>query len=255
MNDDSEFVSTGNVQVAPDDGTDQCPRYEVELDVLVRHDGVDRPRVVVNVSGEGVFAESIDHLPIGELVQLVVTLPEGSLQALATVERVVLAEEAAFVGGIPGLGLRFFLMDSELRERWDKYLADVGHGCAALPEDPSAHEHRQDVALMLSRRDKTQPRRRGRLALRVKSQEKKLAFYTSNVSQTGMFIPTTEPLALGSKFSMFVSHPATGREFSLDAEVRWVCQDGPDRDHGMGVMLLVPAGASDEEFLRFVNEG
>jgi Tfp pilus assembly protein PilZ len=255
MDEELDFVSTGNIQVAPDDGSDQCFRFEVELDVLLRYQGVDRPRVAVNVSGEGVFAESIDHLPIGELVQLVAVLPDGALRVLATVERVVLSEEAAFVGGIPGLGLRFFLMDSELRARWEEYLMQVKIGGEALPLDPEAAEHRRDEAIMLSRRGKQQTRRRGRLALRIESQEKLLALYTRNVSQTGMFIPTTRPMEKGSKLSMYVTHPVSGREFSIDAEVRWVCNEGPEAEHGMGVRLLFPGGVSDEHFLHFVNEG
>jgi len=255
MDEESDFVTTGNIQVAPDDGSEQCSRFGVELDVLLRYRGVDRPRVVVNASGEGVFAESIDHFPIGELVQLVLMLPDEALRVLATVERIVLSEEASFVGGLPGLGLRFFLMDTELRARWEAYLLRAQTDGEALPPDPEAAEHRRDEMLMLSRRGKQQTRRRGRLALRIESEEKLLALYTRNVSKMGMFIPTTRPMEKGSTLSMFVTHPVSGREFSIDAEVRWVCNAGPEAEHGMGVMLLLPGGVSDEHFLRFVNEG
>ncbi len=254
MDREEDFISTGNVQVAPDDGTDHCPRFEVELDVMLRHEGVDRPRVAVNVSGGGVFAESIDHVPIGELVQLVASIPGGSLAVLATVERVVLSEEAAFVGGIPGLGLRFFLMDSKLRARWDDYLDSVQLGHEALPGDPEASEHRRDVPLVLSRRTQKEPRRGLRLALRVKDRDQLRSLYTRNVSQSGMFISTTEPMPQGTKLELSVIHPVTDRSFPLQGEVRWICDEGDEADRGMGLALDFPEG-SEEAFLSFVNEG
>ena len=254
MDSEEDFVSTGSVQVAPDDGTEQCPRFEVELDVLLRHQGVDRPRVAVNVSGDGVFAESVDHLPLGELVQLVAAIPGGAMTVLATVERVVLSEEAAFVGGIPGLGLRFFLMDSSLRSRWEDYLRGVQCGVEALPGDPESAEHRRDLPLLLSRRSQKEPRRSLRLALRVKDRDQLLTLFSRNISKTGMFISTTQPMPKGTKVEMAVVHPITDREFSLAAEVRWVCDEGDSAEQGMGLALLFP-DHSDEQFLSFVNEG
>ena len=254
MDDEADFISTGNVQVAPDDGTEDCARFEVELDVLLRYDGVDRPRVAVNVSGGGIFAESVDHLPIGELVQMVAAIPGGAMTALATVERVVLSEEAAFVGGIPGLGLRFFLMDDALRGRWDEYLLGVSQKSEALPGDPSAAEHRRDKPLLLSRRAQKEPRRGLRLALRVKDRDQLLALYTRNVSKSGMFISTTRPLPSGSKLELAVIHPITEREYPLEGHVRWVCDEGAEAEQGMGLELVFPEG-SEDAFLAFVNEG
>ncbi len=254
MDDEVDFITTGNVQVAPDDGSEQCARFEVELDVLLRHDGVDRPRVAVNVSGGGVFAESVDHVPIGELVQLVAAIPGGAMTALATVERVVLSEEAAFVGGIPGVGLRFFLMDDSLRVRWEEYLMGVSLKNEALPGDPDAAEHRRDVPLLLSRRAQKEPRRGLRLALRVKERDQLLALYTLNVSKSGMFIATTRPLPSGSKLELAVIHPITEREYPLEGLVRWVCDAGDESEQGMGLELLFPDG-SENAFLSFVNEG
>jgi len=254
MDNEADFVSTGNVQVAPDDGSEQCTRFEVELDVLLRHEGVERARVAVNVSGEGVFAESVDHVPLGEVVQLIASLPGGAMTALATVERVVLSEEAAFIGGIPGIGLRFFLMDSNLRARWEEYLLGVHLGGDALPGDPSAAEHRRDRPLLLSRRDQKEPRRGLRLGLRVHDRDQLLSLFTNNVSKRGMFISTTRPMPKGSTIDLAAIHPITQREFPLAAQVRWVCDEGKETEMGMGVELLFPQG-SDDQFLSFVNEG
>ncbi|MBJ93262.1 MAG: hypothetical protein CMP23_02170 [Rickettsiales bacterium] len=254
VDDESEFLSTGNIQVAPDDGTEDCVRYEVELDVLLRHEEVERPRVVVNVSAEGVFAECMDKLPLGELVQVVASVPGGALRVMATVERVVLSEEAAFVGGVPGIGMRFFLMDEALRDQWGSYLDKVRVSSQELPSDPEAPEHRRDAPIQLSRRDQKEPRRGVRLPLRVRDRDQLLALYTLNVSRGGMFIATSRPSPPGTRIDFAVIHPVTGVEFPLEAEVRWSCAEGEPAELGMGVMLLFPEGGSDD-FLAFVHQG
>ena len=133
-----------NLQFAPGNN----PRglktiYPSSISVCVRLAGRDRRRSAIDVSAEGVFVESPDHLPPGELVQVLIVLPAGfTMRALATVERVVTPDEAAFCGGMPGMGLRFFMMDARLKERWSGYLQSVAQGADPLPADPAAVEHR-----------------------------------------------------------------------------------------------------------------
>jgi uncharacterized protein (TIGR02266 family) len=240
-----------NLQIAPGNGVVPCDRYPVDLPVTLRWNDRDRRRTAVDVSEEGLFVESPDHVAAGELVQLVVGLPGGeTIRALCTVERVVMAEEASFCGGMPGMGLRFFLMDSSLRTAWSTYLEQLRTGTVPEPADPDRSEHVKDVPLIqLTRRNNN--RRRGRFRVRMKSQKSLEDFYTRNVSKGGMFISTQRPLTPGKTINLFVVHPVTGREYSLEAQVRW-CRSGDDP--GMGVQILDQSEA-DEQFLKFVNEG
>jgi uncharacterized protein (TIGR02266 family) len=248
-------VEPRHLQLAPGDGQEPSPRWPVDLPVTLRWSGRDRRRSAVDVSTQGMFAESADHAKIGELVQVVVQMHDGggALRVLCTVERVVLPDEAAFCGGMPGMGLRFFLMDAAVRARWDEYLRHVERGTLPYPPDPKKCEHMKDVPLKLTRRGET--RKPARFRVKLADRESLQEFHTKNVSRGGMFIGTAEPLDPGAKISLFVVHPVTGREYALEAQVRWVRKDVRYEERGMGVQILGQEAETEEEFVRFMNEG
>lgn len=243
-----------HLQIAPGNGVVPCPRYPVDLSLTLRWDEKDRRRTAVDVSAEGLFVESPDHVQAGELVQLVVRLPGGDVvRALCTVERVVMAEEAAFCGGMPGMGLRFFMMDSTLHQSWSVYLERLATGTLPEPDDLDRSEHIKEAPLLkLTRRNNK--RKRARFRVRMRSQTSLEDFYTKNVSRGGMFIATNKPLAPGKLLSLFVVHPLTGREFALQAQVRWTRKAADGVDAGMGVQI-VDCDETDEAFVAFMNQG
>lgn len=243
-----------HLQIAPGNGVVPCPRYPVDLPVTLRWGERDRRRTVVDVSDEGLFVESPDHLPAGELTQLVARLPGGpTVRALCVVERVVMAEEAAFCGGMPGMGLRFLMMDAGIREAWSVYLTQLKEGTLPEPPDPDRSEHVREVSLLVLTRRKD-PRRAARFRVRMRSRASLEEFYTKNVSRGGMFIATPRPLDPGRLLSLFVVHPTSGREFALEARVRWTRLASERHEAGMGVEL-VDGQDSEESFVRFMNEG
>ena len=243
-----------HLQIAPGNGVVPCPRYPVDLPLTLRWQEKDRRRTAVDVSEEGMFVESPDHVQAGELIQLVVRLPGGDVvRALCTVERVVMAEEAAFCGGMPGMGLRFFMMDSALVQAWSRYLEQLRTGTLPEPADPDRSEHVKEAPLLkLTRR--TNNRKKARFRVRMRSQSSLEDFYTKNVSRGGMFIATNKPLAPGKLLSLFVVHPVTGREFALQAQVRWTRKAATGVDAGMGVQI-VDCTETDDAFVEFMNQG
>lgn len=233
-----------------------APRFPINLQVILRWGGVDRRRTAVDISDEGMFVESPDHQPVGEMVQISLRLRSGDgVRLLCSVERVVSPEEAAFCGGMPGMGLRFFLMDARLKETWRAYLHELETGNAPMPPDPDRCEHLKDAPRKLTRRE--QPRREGRFRVRVKSKWRLREFWTGDVSSGGLFIGTDKPLDPGSRVDLFVVHPVTQREIALEAVVRWTrsrkqAVSGPP---GMGVQLVTGDDADQDAFLQFINEG
>jgi len=244
-----------NLQFAPGNDVETiCSPFPACLPVCLRYDGRDHRRSAIDISAEGMFVESPDHLPPGELVQVLIALPEGNpLRALTTVERVVSPDEAAFCGGMPGMGLRFFMMDTRLRKRWEDYLEGVKAGTKPVEPDPEALEHRVDDPVKLSRR--IAPRKEGKFRVRLATREKLAEFYTRDVSKGGMFLATTKVRPIGSSLRLAIRHPVTGREFPMEAEVRWVKEDGPEDEWGMGVQLVGRNLKRKEAFLRFINAG
>lgn len=249
----AEVSEPVHLQIAPGNGIVVCDRYPVNLPVTVRWGGRDRRRSAVDVSEEGIFVESPDQASAGELIQIVAVLPGGAvLRGLCNVERAVSPDEAAFCGGMPGMGLRFFLMDGGLKQRWSEYLRQLQDGTLPQPIDEERTEHYKDDpdAIQLTRR--RQARKMGKFRVRMSSKGSLTDFYTQNVSRGGMFIAHPRPLDPGEVLSLYIVHPVTGREFALQAQVRWTRQKSAVAESGMGVQLL---DCPEEEFVDFVNEG
>ncbi len=239
-----------HMQVAPGNGVEVCPRYPVGLRLFMKWGEEERYRSATDVSREGMFVESPDQAEIQSMLQIRTTLPGGyAFSALCSVERVVTAEDAAFCGGLPGMGLRFLAMGEGLEDSWDAYLTHLKEGTLPEPVDLERKEHNRPAPVKLTRR--TQPRRSGRLEVRLRDVPGMDTLHTINVSRGGMFIATSDPLDLGARFSLQVVHPVTGSAQLFEVEVRWVRAAG--HEPGMGVRIL--EDHDEGSFVRFVNEG
>ncbi len=248
-------TTSTNIQRAPDN-EGPVASYRVGLSTVLRFGGRDRPRTATAASHGGIFVESPDALPIGELVLALITLGkgDGEIRALMTVERVVLPAESAFCGGLPGMGLRFFLTDDMLRRRWSKYVDRLDAAGNPRLVDPRAIEHRRGPLRLPGNPRRTAPRRHARFRVRLAEGEM-ASFYTRNIGKGGMFIATTELQARGTRIQLDVRHPISREVFQIPAEVRWVADKGPKEEWGMGVAFRSPQPGDEEAFLRFVNSG
>jgi uncharacterized protein (TIGR02266 family) len=204
--------------------------------------------------------ESPDVLPAGEAAKVTLSMPEGgAFVVLATVRHAVTPTEAAFFDGVPGMRLEFLLLEGEVLERWGAFLEQVAKGAlpltpvAAPPPSTEKREPPPDVQLKEGRR--SAPRRDARFRVRLRDEGALNEFYTRNISRGGMFLVTNKLLPTGSKLELLVVHPVTGREFALEARVRWTANEGGDDDHGMGVALVPRTLDQEEEFIDFMHQG
>jgi uncharacterized protein (TIGR02266 family) len=76
--------------------------------------------------------------------------------------------------------------------------------------------------------------------------------YTANVSKSGLFILTSDPLAVGSLFSIVLRLANDPVPFHLAAEVRW--SGTSPEGQGMGVMLHWSDEQQRVRFARGVGE-
>jgi hypothetical protein len=243
---------SGFLQMAPRPAVEPSWTVALQLPTLLRFGGQDRRRTVICASREGVFVDSPDHASLGDLVQLVLLAGDGGpLRVLASVERIVLAEEAAFCGGPPGMGLRFVLLDRRLAERWGEFLDAVRErGAEPSLSPPDAVEHARPVPMQLTRREHT----RRDIALRVtlRHGDTDVVRWTRDVSHGGLFLSLPDPPEPGHDVELHVRHPVSGRTLRMRGVVRWRRADGPAALRGAGIAFV---GESDEAFLRFVNQG
>lgn len=230
------------------------PPAPLNLAVSLRARGRELGRTAIEGGDDWIFVESPDGLPIGEPVHITLALPDGApLVLLATVDKVLSPGEAALFDLIPGITLCFPLLDDGAESRWMDYMEHARAGTTPKAAQPRPRTTKPEIALKEGRR--AAPRRDARFRVRLRDEGALQDFYTRNISRGGMFLVTNKLLPTGSKLELLVVHPVTGKEFALDARVRWTSSEGSAEDQGMGVALVPRSGAQEEEFLAFMNDG
>lgn len=230
------------------------PAVKLNLPVSLRARGREFGRTVIEGGDDWVFVESPDGLTVGDPVHISLGLPGGApLVVLATVHKSLTPGEAALFDLIPGMELYFPLLDGATADRWLQYVEQARTGMLPTQPQPKARTTKPEIALKEGRR--AAPRRDARFRVRLRDEGALHDFYTRNISRGGMFLVTNKLLPTGSKLELLVVHPVTGKEFALDARVRWTSAEGVQEDQGMGVALVPRSSGQEEEFLSFMNDG
>ncbi len=232
--------------------------HRVNLRVTLRHGTREMGRLAVEVNPDGIFVESPDAFPVGDVVQVTLAMPtEAPFVILGTIHRTVSPAEAAFFDGVPGMRLHFILLEGEVLDRWYAFLDKVAHGTLpkSTPPPPRREEPGLAADVLLKEGRRAAPRRDARFRVRLRDEGALNDFYTRNISRGGMFLVTNKLLPTGSKLELLVVHPVSGREFALEARVRWTSSEGGEEDRGMGVALVPRTADQEEEFIEYMHQG
>lgn len=82
---------------------------------------------------------------------------------------------------------------------------------------------------------RTDPRYARRLDVEIIVGERVYAATTGNISLGGLFVETTESLALQSRLQIRFHIPTQAEPIEVTGEVRWVEAGGPEQPAGMGI--------------------
>lgn len=97
------------------------------------------------------------------------------------------------------------------------------------------------------------------MSIRVRYPRRNAFFfeYTRNISHGGMFIATSQPFDIGTRFRFELEVPGEDEPISLLGEVRWTVEprqiegmsaSAPDVDAGMGIQFIFDADGAREAF-------
>ena len=120
----------------------RAPRYSAHVPVEVRSGGfligqtLDVSRHAILVPGDGGFK-------LGTAVALVAQLPDGPMRAMAVPVRQVLDRD----GAVQATALVFFGVGTDLRRRWERFVA----GVAGLPSSPGMLQRPWEYGLVSAR--------------------------------------------------------------------------------------------------------
>ena len=210
------------------------PRIKCEIPVrLVRAQGILELRSV-DVSREGLMVLSDVKPRPREVIKLVVFPPKGPpIKAMALVARLI-------PGPPPGLGLQFFSLASEDRERWEEFLRELE---PTLDEEKIFTPHRYPPAKSL-------------YVLRPPNAGALLAFAEQDIKSGTLHLAAPdEPVDVGDRVNIFLVHPITEEEYELCGEVIRVTAAAGDRPEGIGVELVDQGPNLQDGLAKFVETG
>ena len=145
----------------------------------------------------------------------------------------------------PGVGVQFYAVPPETRERWIDFVRWVARS------HPEAR-----TGVVSSRPDAVDPVRRlhervpVRLQVRVHAQGGIQTVLTRYVSRGGMFLSMTPPCDVGTGLDLQLLHPSTGATLEVAAVVRSVKDEAGDP--GMGVEFAGIGDRARDEIMSFV---
>jgi Tfp pilus assembly protein PilZ len=145
-------------------------------------------------------------------------------------------------GRAPGVGLQFYAVSVEARQRWDRFVQWVAKNHPDSLETPV-----KPVAAAPDTVNRQFPRIRMALSVRAESIRKLDPLVTEDVSRGGMFLRTGLDIAIGTELRLLVTHPLTGQTVAVDTVVRRRVEHPPERA-GLGVEIFGLDERRREEF-------
>jgi Tfp pilus assembly protein PilZ len=213
----------------PSSGSEQrrSPRHRVKLQVELIEGQRRRTLQTVDVSRHGLFISTDDPPRERYLLQLSIKIPTGPLPATAFVARTA-------QGRVPGVGVQFFALSAQSKERWDAYIFELSG--VAPPPITGDIVKKPDVATFL---------------IKLKDKRRLNEFYEKNVARGGLYMATPVIKEAGAEVGLVVIHPDTEQEYFIPGTVERVCTDHPK---GMEIKLDVDRDKK-AQFLKFVSTG
>lgn len=197
--------------------------------------------LTADVSLKGAFVITDSPWPERELVHLCFQLPDGEdpVELLGMVTRSVDHGE----DGRPGMGIDFFALSSEARERWDSFVL-------GLPDAEGEGEGPVDAPTRRSHR-----RHFSRFLVRLRDKQRLREFYTRDISGGGMFLRTPTPAQVSPSVELVLVHPQSGEEFALTGRVVRLVEGPSLADRGVGIEFNPLELELEASLLSFIETG
>jgi hypothetical protein len=215
-------------------------RMDAELPVTVRARGVEQVCTSRNVSRRGLFLCANHPPPERQLLILRIAVPDGLPPAdvMGSVVRAISPEDSARGGVEAGMGIDFFALNAEVRDRWDCYLLALKGEAQGMPAPlgPALNQGRPNFLV------------------RLPTYEQLRQFYQRDVMRGEMFLRTPVLRSIGEDVDVRLLHPRTGEEFSLLGTIRGLSMGAPGTPRGMSLDLAPLDPARHRAFQTYLEK-
>jgi hypothetical protein len=211
-------------------------RFPARLEVEIRTRGRGQICPSLDVSRHGMFLTTQN--PPHERQLLILRIPVPDDQPPIDVMASVVRRHASGGGSeLPaGMGINFFALTEENKNRWEAFLAKLR---GEVPRSPDASSDGNRPTFLL------QPRDIGRLQL----------FEARDFAQGSMFLRTPVLREIDETIKVMLLHPVTDEEFPLLARVKAVHSGSKTEPKGMTLEFAPIDAALRRDFHAFVEQG
>jgi hypothetical protein len=211
-------------------------RLPVQLSIEVRSRGLGSVCQTADVSRHGLFLATPTPARERQLLILRIPLPDGGhpIDVMASVARSIpedLAQERALKAG---MGVNFFALTEDNKERWERFLASL-RGETPKPQAPGSN--------------------RPTFLLQPKDQERLRLFEAREFALGSMFLRTPVLRRVGESLRLILLHPVSDEEFPLLAQVVRVSDGSGAEPKGMVLDFQTLEHPQRAAFHEFVEHG
>lgn len=215
-------------------------RYHVQLPLVVRWGGKRVECLTDDVSYRGMFVRMDDPPRVRELLQIEANLPPEDVPFSSHGMAVWVQRPQEAGDHAPGVGVQFYAMGAE-RPKWELFINHVRKSAEVVPDS------RDDLPDPVNRK---YPRHDLRLAVRPRTFNELMIFYTRDVSRGGMFLATNRSFEVDTELQLDVQHPEADETFSIAAVVRRV---STGERPGIGVEFHELGDPERQAFYEFIH--
>jgi hypothetical protein len=212
-------------------------RLPVQLSVEVRSRGLGSVCQTADVSRHGLFLATPTPARERQLLILRIPLPDGGhpIDVMASVARAIPEDQASERSLKAGMGVNFFALTEENKERWESFLASLR---GVEPPKPQAQGNNRPTFLL-------QPKDHERLRL----------FEARELALGSMFLRTPVLRRVGESLRLVLLHPVSDEEFPLLAQVVRVSDGSGTEPKGMVLDFKALEYSQRTAFHDFVEQG
>ncbi len=192
----------------------------------------------LNVSRNGILVDTSLEREVNSFVRLRIKVPptQAPIEVYGKVARLQASEKKT------ALGIQFLELDSEARNLWLEYVAEVESlSCPTAPGSApgsSGGDRRQSERSSAS------------FLVRFRAKENLAEFATKNLSTGGMFLATPVLKPIGEQIRVVMIHPTTDQEFELGAEVVRTNSEPTDQEPKGMALKFQELGDPEQERLQ-----
>lgn len=238
------------------------PRHEAAIACTLALGEGALELITADVSRHGAFLRTATPRPERELIHIHFRTPLGGLDALCVVAESHPPARPSARG--PGMGVHFFAISKDAKERWDTFVADLElRSGAALLSPPAgvaqpkrgASRAFEETPLGRAPDSREHPRQQACFLVRLADRSRLREFLATDVSQGGMFLRTPVLRECGELVEMVLVHPESQEDFPLRGRVVRVAEHEDPKRRGLGIRFEPLTAERLEHLVAFIETG